>query len=462
MRYAHYQTSYTSPQLSHSARHSTFAKALQPGIQTATRHQQVKPNKPQAQPARQRFIQRIKISVLICGSLGCALLLYNLSQYLQKAVPAVIAAPTAMPAAPQQTITPAYSHPATLTTPPLVEYQTITTTNSQLLPSAAYAQYVQDKQFNAQLQFYNNSAIYNSESYETLSLTDIGDFIDESGRELLIQPPNPYAPANTPEKLNNATSNAFVTSTHVIAAGDSLWSLAREFRVSIDSIITRNQLSNVHSLSIGKTLEIPFVSGIYHIVIKGESLYSLADHYSVKNEAIQLPHNHRSYLNVGQQIFIANARIPALRREQLFGTLFTLPIPGTISSSYGMRIHPIKQKMLFHTGIDIAADSGSPVKAALGGKVIAVTREKNYGKRIVIRHALGYQTTYNHLSKFLTSVGAVVRRGQLIGRSGNTGLSTGPHLHFEIKHHNKLVNPAQFLKGLKRTTAAPRSHKVKA
>jgi len=115
------------------------------------------------------------------------------------------------------------------------------------------------------------------------------------------------------------------------------------------------------------------------------------------------------------------------------------------------RWHPILKRYRAHHGIDYALSSGTPVKAAYGGKVIFVGTKGGYGKTVVIRHPAGYRTLYAHLSAFKTSVGKRVKTGEIIAKSGNTGRSTGPHLHFGLSLNGRWIDPAMkivFKRGL--------------
>jgi murein DD-endopeptidase MepM/ murein hydrolase activator NlpD len=117
------------------------------------------------------------------------------------------------------------------------------------------------------------------------------------------------------------------------------------------------------------------------------------------------------------------------------------PLRGSITSRFGFRRHPIFRLRQFHTGVDIAAARGSPVRAAFGGMVLYAGWFGGYGKLIVIDHGDGYSTLYGHLSAIDVAVGDQITRGQVVGRVGSTGYSTGPHLHFEIRHLGKPINP---------------------
>lgn len=123
------------------------------------------------------------------------------------------------------------------------------------------------------------------------------------------------------------------------------------------------------------------------------------------------------------------------------------PIKNTfrISSSYGHRNDPVFGKRAFHEGVDFATFLGNPVYST-GDGVVEKTRHNyfGYGNEIVINHGYGYKTRYAHLNKINVHVGQVLHRGDKIGEVGNTGKSTGPHLHYEVLHKGKPVNPGQF------------------
>lgn len=125
-------------------------------------------------------------------------------------------------------------------------------------------------------------------------------------------------------------------------------------------------------------------------------------------------------------------------------TSFTVPCHyKRISSRFTKkRWHPILKRYRAHHGIDYAVDIGTHIKAAYSGKVIFAGRKGGYGKTVIIKHTAGYKTLYAHLNKYHVSVGQKVKTGQYIADSGNTGRSTGPHLHFGLSENNRWINPA--------------------
>jgi murein DD-endopeptidase MepM/ murein hydrolase activator NlpD len=118
-----------------------------------------------------------------------------------------------------------------------------------------------------------------------------------------------------------------------------------------------------------------------------------------------------------------------------------------VSSDFGERQHPIKQEKHFHKGIDLITPVGSPIYATADGVVNSLQNNpKGYGKLIKITHGLGFTTYYGHLNRIVIKRNQVVIKNQLIGFSGNTGLSTGPHLHYEVRFGQIAINPRPFMK----------------
>ncbi len=130
------------------------------------------------------------------------------------------------------------------------------------------------------------------------------------------------------------------------------------------------------------------------------------------------------------------------------------PVAGAVGSGFGFRSDPFTGRAALHTGLDFPADPGTPIQAAAGGVVILAEPHPQYGNLLEIDHGNGLVTRYAHNSRFLAKRGDIVRRGQLVAEVGNTGRSTGPHLHFEVLVEGVPQDPARFLSS--QTAAAGR------
>jgi murein DD-endopeptidase MepM/ murein hydrolase activator NlpD len=122
-----------------------------------------------------------------------------------------------------------------------------------------------------------------------------------------------------------------------------------------------------------------------------------------------------------------------------------VPVEGPVGSGFGFRSDPFAGRMALHTGLDFPADVGTPVRAAAGGVVLSVGWHPQYGQVLEIDHGNGLSTLYAHLSKARAAAGDIVRRGQVVAEVGNTGRSTGPHLHFEVLLDGVPQDPSRFL-----------------
>ncbi len=137
-----------------------------------------------------------------------------------------------------------------------------------------------------------------------------------------------------------------------------------------------------------------------------------------------------------QQVMLASIpAIPPISTSQSY-----------LASGFGMRLHPIHKVRKLHTGLDFAARIGTPIYATGGGKITKVSSSLHgYGKQIEIDHGFGFVTKYAHMSEFKVKINQRVKRGECIGYSGNTGGSTGPHLHYEVIKGHKKVNPIHYI-----------------
>jgi murein DD-endopeptidase MepM/ murein hydrolase activator NlpD len=122
------------------------------------------------------------------------------------------------------------------------------------------------------------------------------------------------------------------------------------------------------------------------------------------------------------------------------------PVQGRITASYGERIHPFSGEGAFHRGIDIASEIGTRIVAPADGVVKFSDLINGYGRAVIIDHGNGVSTLYGHLSGFAVSAGQLIHRGDTLGYVGQSGRSTGPHLHYEVRVLNTPVNPYKYLR----------------
>jgi Membrane proteins related to metalloendopeptidases len=175
-------------------------------------------------------------------------------------------------------------------------------------------------------------------------------------------------------------------------------------------------------------------------------LYSIAKRFNTSVEhLIQLNKlNPKNSIQPNQEILIENYKIVKSFKVR---KIFIHPVEGYISSGYGYRINPfISSIKHFHKGIDIAANMGTPIKAARDGLVVFSGRLEGYGNCIFIRHQDGYITVYGHNKVNKVKVGDIVYQGQEIAEVGRTGYATGPHLHFEVRKLDQPIDPNFALK----------------
>lgn len=122
------------------------------------------------------------------------------------------------------------------------------------------------------------------------------------------------------------------------------------------------------------------------------------------------------------------------------------PVMGHITDSFGARLDPFSGEGAFHTGIDVATDYGAPVHATADGVISVADNHSGYGRLVVIDHGFGITTWYAHLSAFSAVAGARVKRGEVIGYTGISGRSTGPHVHYEVRVNNAPINPWRYMR----------------
>jgi len=257
--------------------------------------------------------------------------------------------------------------------------------------------------------------------------------------------PEPTAPSTNETALPPLPS-LLVERTYVVRRGDTLQTIARQFGLREDTIISANNLSSKNQLIVGKTLKVPNMNGVYHTVKKNENLSVISKAYGVDMTRIADANNISSAtIRPGDRLFIPSAKLSASVLRNFYGETFIWPVRGPISSPFGYRINPFSGNRVFHSAIDIVVNRGTSIKATREGKVADTGYNAVFGNYVIIQHADGYQSLYAHLDTVLCRKGVNVIQGEVIGRSGNTGQSTGPHLHFSIFHNGQAVDPRKYL-----------------
>jgi murein DD-endopeptidase MepM/ murein hydrolase activator NlpD len=254
-------------------------------------------------------------------------------------------------------------------------------------------------------------------------------------------------PAEGSEDIPLPMAETFAWTDYKVLKGDSVSKIAATYDLSMDAIIASNNITRARALREGEVLRIPNMDGIPVTVRRGDSLGKLATAHGVPVTAI-LDANDLSSENLieGSSLFIPGAKMNGDEIRAVIGELFIYPVRGRLSSPFGWRNDPISGERRYHAAIDLAASQGTPVKAAMDGRVTSVGFNSTYGNYIIITHADGYQTMYAHLSTVGVANGKYVNQGVEIGKVGSTGYSTGPHLHFAMYKNSRSLNPLDYLK----------------
>jgi murein DD-endopeptidase MepM/ murein hydrolase activator NlpD len=249
-------------------------------------------------------------------------------------------------------------------------------------------------------------------------------------------------------------TETFQWTSYTVKDGENVSIIAARFSLSQGSIIALNKLENAWYIKMGATLKIPNMDGIPYTVLKNDTISKIATKMKVPENAIldanELPNDK---ILPGQELFIPGARMSASDLSSAIKPKSTepsmiRPLVGRVTSGFGWREDPVRPQagvMRFHSAVDISGKIGDPVKAAMKGTVLHLANNPNLGNFIILKHG-EYQTLYAHLSAFTVKQGDTIEQGQEIGKVGNTGYTTGPHLHFEVFRNGNRVNPLDLFK----------------
>ena len=271
------------------------------------------------------------------------------------------------------------------------------------------------------------------------------------GKKILI-PGKTQGKKITKQKTTKSTYTAKSYISYTVKTGDTLWAIARKYNVRVSTLASYNSLRNLNSLKIGTRLKIPTkdtgkvsskpkITYLYYTIKKGDSLWKLSRKFNISVNTLTRINglSQNNILRIGKRI-----KIPYKGSYYSSGISFAWPTRGKITSPFGWRV--LFGKKQFHTGLDIANYRGTPIVASETGIVSYSGWIRGYGRVIIISHKYGYSTVYGHCDRVLVKKGERVIKRQIIAKMGNTGYSTGTHLHFEVRKNGKPLNPIQFLR----------------
>ena len=298
------------------------------------------------------------------------------------------------------------------------------------------------------------------------------------------------APPPTPKRAEEIT--------YKIKKKDTIPAIAKRYGVKQDTILINNKDALNNKLKIGDAITFPSIDGLYYKLEKNDTLAKIAKKYGISVvDIVDYNNINPKKLKAGSTIFLKGVTLQKYKHVEgrliaaqqakedkkknknkekpekppkgakgsappppptpqddddggrsaaYSGAGFAYPVRyAGVSSPFGNRFHPVLKRYILHTGVDLVAKY-VPLRAAKSGVVTFAGNMSGYGKIIIIRHDNGYETRYAHLSVISTNVGEHVNQGDLIGKTGNSGRTTGAHLHFEIRQNGVPKNPMKYLR----------------
>ena len=283
--------------------------------------------------------------------------------------------------------------------------------------------------------------------------------------------------------------------TYKVKKKDTIPAIAKRYGIKQDTILMNNKNALNNKMKVGDTITFPSIDGLYYKLEKNDTLSKIAKKYGISVvDIVDYNNVNPKRLKAGTTIFLKGVTLqkykdvegrliaaqqakedkkknkdkpekPPKRTKDAppppppqddgddggkaasySGAGFAYPVRyAGVSSPFGNRYHPVLRRYILHTGVDLVAKY-VPLRAAKAGVVTFAGNMSGYGKIIIIRHDNGYETRYAHLSVISTNVGEHVNQGDLIGKTGNSGRTTGAHLHFEIRQNGVPKNPMKYLR----------------
>lgn len=288
--------------------------------------------------------------------------------------------------------------------------------------------------------------------------------------------------------------------TYKVKKKDTIPAIAKRYGIKQDTILMNNKDALNNKMKVGDTITFPSIDGLYYKLEKNDTLAKIAKKYGISVvDIVDYNNINPKKLKAGSTIFLKGVTLQKYkdvegrliaaqqakedkkknkekekekpekppkgakgsapppppppqddddggRSAAYSGAGFAYPVRyAGVSSPFGNRFHPVLKRYILHTGVDLVAKY-VPLRAAKSGVVTFAGNMSGYGKIIIIRHDNGYETRYAHLSVISTNVGEHVNQGDLIGKTGNSGRTTGAHLHFEIRQNGVPKNPMKYLR----------------
>jgi len=294
-----------------------------------------------------------------------------------------------------------------------------------------------------------------AEIASTATLTDLGNpFYNNEEHTINIDNDGEYMlkTVQTETIISRSTRNEVIK--YIIKPGESLSSLASDFGLTTLTVKHANNLSS-NTLKVGQELKIPPIDGLFVTVKRNDTISSIANNYRVKVDDV-LKYNNLTRddsIFAGNELLIPGAIVSA-SSSPVYNKSGNISVPNFNPSPYSGKFiwptsvptHYLSQGYRWgHRAIDLPRTNGWGIYASAPGIVQTKSTRWGYGNLIIINHGDGWSTYYAHLSEYKVTPGQYVEQGQLIGIMGNTGRSTGPHLHFEIRQNGTPLNPLSYL-----------------
>lgn len=262
-------------------------------------------------------------------------------------------------------------------------------------------------------------------------------------------PSTPKPPATstttTPAASSSSSPGTGILS-HTVKQGETLQAIANAMGVSLKELRADNQLYGTDAPKAGRILYAA-KKGLVHTIKSGQTLTDIAATYGVTVSAIASANG----IAVSATIFSGSRLVIPGAGTSLWDTVTTLshgkpsrfiwPLTGEVVSGFGWRLHPVLNQRMEHTGIDLDVLEGTAVHASAGGEVYFYGEQPGYGNVLILQHTGGFYTMYGHLKSSMVKLGQYVEQGQQVALSGNTGISSGPHLHFELRNGEIPLDP---------------------